>query len=108
MGLHPTALLLLGGAILTLGDLAIKTWIVQQSRPAFWLGMVIYMVAMSLLAHSFRHKNIATASIICVVFNVITLILASRWLYGESISRQQYLGMGVGVVAIMILELDQS
>jgi drug/metabolite transporter (DMT)-like permease len=108
LNLSPTALMLLGGVILTLGDLAIKTWIIQQNRPAFWLGMAIYMAGMAVLAHTFRHRNIATASIICVVFNVITLIIATRFLYGETISRQKYLGMGVGVMAIVILEMESS
>ena len=70
--------------------------------------MMIYMVGMAILAHAFRYRNIATASIICVVFNVITLILATRLIYGESISKQQYVGMGVGVLAIIILESDQA
>ncbi|CAK6692625.1 hypothetical protein WH5701_15821 [Synechococcus sp. WH 5701] len=108
MGFHPTVMLLIGGVILTIGDLAIKTWIIKENRPAFWLGMMIYMAGMAILAHAFRYRNIATASIICVVFNVITLILATRLIYGESISKQQYVGMGVGVLAIIILESDQA
>lgn len=108
MGFHPTVMLLIGGTILTLGDLAIMTWIIKENRPAFWLGMMIYMVGMAILAHTFRYRNIATASIICVVFNVITLILATRLIYVEGISKQQYVGMAVGVLAIIILESDQA
>ena len=31
MGFHPTVMLLIGGVILTIGDLAIKTWIIKEN-----------------------------------------------------------------------------
>jgi multidrug transporter EmrE-like cation transporter len=56
--------------------------------PAFWIGMLIYMVAMAFLAYRFKQKNIAFASMIFVVFNILTLAIASHILFHEKLSLQ--------------------
>jgi multidrug transporter EmrE-like cation transporter len=104
----PLLLLFLGGVTLTIADIIMKKWVESENLPAFWLGMLIYMVAMAFLAHSFKQKNMAVASMIFVIFNVVTLAIASHILFHEKLSLQQIVGIAVGFVSIAILELPKT
>jgi NADH:ubiquinone oxidoreductase subunit 3 (subunit A) len=54
---------------------------------------------------SFKYKNIATASTIFVLFNIITLSIVS-WLYfNETLSTFQLVGIMFGICSIICLEL---
>jgi multidrug transporter EmrE-like cation transporter len=82
-----------------------KKWVESDNLSAFWLGMLIYMVAMALLADSFKQKNMAVASMIFVVFNIVKLAIAGHILFHEKLSLQQLIGISIGFVSIAILEL---
>jgi len=70
-------LLFFGGIILTIGDIIIKKWTINNDYFLFSIGIFVYMVAMVFLAYSFKFKNIAVASTIFVVFNVVSLTIIS-------------------------------
>ncbi|MFH1207611.1 MAG: SMR family transporter [Patescibacteria group bacterium] len=105
MKLYPFFLLLAGGVILTAGDLFMKQWVNSNRRLFYVVGLVIYMIGMLFLAQSFKHKNIAVASVIFVLFNVITLAIVS-WLYfKEGLTGWQVVGIGLGLASVAMLEL---
>lgn len=106
INLFPLVLLFIGGVILTVGDIFMKKWI--GSSHAYWYaaGLILYILGMNFLAQSFRYKNIAVASVIFVIFNVVTLSLFS-WLYfKEKISFMEMSGMALGLLSIVILEMS--
>ena len=97
-------LLFFGALIDTMGDIIMKKWVINQNISTFILGMFTYMIGLSFLAYSYNYKNIAVASVIFVILNIVMLSFVS-WLYfGESLSKYQILGIVVGVLAIIILE----
>ncbi len=101
----PFILLFLGGTILTIGDLVMKKWVSNQNWSTFVFGLLIYLFGLVFLGLSFKYKNIAVASTIFVVFNIITLLLVS-WLYfKETIEPLQLAGIGLGIIAIILLEI---
>ncbi len=103
--IYPFLLLLVGGVILTAGDLFMKQWVQSNRRLFYVIGLVIYLVGMLFLAQSFRHKNIAVASVIFVLFNVITLTVVS-WLYfKEGLTAWQIFGILLGLASVAVLEL---
>lgn len=105
MNYFPITLLFLGGLILTIGDLIMKKWVISDSKPLFVFGLAVYLVGLIFLAQSFKYKNIAAASTIFVVFNVLTLSLAS-WLYfKETLSGFQMLGIILGLCSVIFIEL---
>lgn len=68
-------------------------------------GFAIYLVGLMFLAQSFKFKNIAVASTIFVIFNVVTLALVS-WLYfKEELNPMQIGGMSLGIASVILLEL---
>jgi glucose uptake protein len=100
-------LLFIGGVILTAGDIIMKKWVQNDSIYLYVLGLAIYMVGLNFLAYSFKFKNIAVASIIFVIFNVLTLTVVS-WLYfKEGLSAMQIGGILLGIAAVVMLEFSK-
>ena len=95
----------LGGMILTLGDIVMKKWVSANNWYVFSGGLLIWLVGNSFLAFSFKYENIAVASTILVIFNVVTLSLVS-WLYfKEPLSVYQIIGVVLSLVLVAFLEL---
>lgn len=101
----PFILLFIGGSVLTVGDIIMKKWAVNNSVFLFITGLSIYMIGLLFLAQSFKYKNIAVASTIFVIFNVVTLSIVS-WLYfKETLSPFQIVGIILGLSSVIFLEL---
>ena len=98
-------LLALGGIVLTLGDLVMKKWILNDSLIYYFFGLAIWVIGLNFLALSFRYKSIAVASIMLIIFNTITLLIAGYLLYGEKISAQEMAGIVLGLLAIGLMDL---
>lgn len=101
----PLILLFIGGSILTIGDIVMKKWVLNSATPIFITGMAIYLVGMIFLAHSFKYKNIAAASTIFVIFNIITLSIVSWFYFKETLTPLQLIGIALGISSIVFLEL---
>ncbi|MCX6774236.1 MAG: hypothetical protein NTY68_04565 [Candidatus Micrarchaeota archaeon] len=100
-------LIFIGGAVLTVGDVVMKKWVQNDNLYLYVLGLAIYMVGLNFLAYSFKFKNIAVASMIFVIFNVMTLTAVS-WLYfKEGLSAMQIGGILLGIAAVAMLELSK-
>lgn len=108
MKIYPIILLFLGGCVLTVGDIAMDYW-TKHNRASFYIGgMLIYVAGLAFLAQSFKYKDIAVASIILVIFNVIVLSIVG-WLYfKESLSFGEIAGIFLGLIAVIILEMFSS
>jgi multidrug transporter EmrE-like cation transporter len=100
-------ILALGGIILTAGDLFMKKWVISNHLGLYVTGMIIYIVGLNFLAFSFKYKNIAVASVIFVLFNIITLILFSYFYFGEKLSTLEIIGLSMGIFSIILLELAE-
>lgn len=103
--ISPFLLVLVGGSILTIGDIMMKKWVATKATPFFMGGMIVYMIGLVFLAYSFKHKNIAVASTMFVIFNIITLSIVSWIYFKETLSPAQVGGIILGIGAIVCLEL---
>jgi len=98
-------LLLIGGLILTIGDIFMKKWINTNAYLFYFIGLATYLIGLNFLAQSFKFKNIAVASVIFVIFNIVTLSLVSWFYFKETLSPMQIIGIVIGIIAIVVLEL---
>lgn len=98
-------LLLTGGLILTIGDLVMKKWVVSDLKIYYVIGLLIWVVGLNFLAFSFKYKGIAVASMIFILCNTITLLIAGYFLYGEKISTQEMLGIVLGLGSLALMDL---
>jgi multidrug transporter EmrE-like cation transporter len=99
-------LLLIGGIILTAGDILMKEWVSTNRYLFYFIGLAVYLIGLNFLAQSFKFKNIAVASVIFVIFNVVTLSLVSWIYFKETLSIMQIIGIALGIAAIIVLELS--
>ena len=99
--------LLLGGVVLTLGDIVFKFWVEKPQLPLYIGGLGIYLVDLMFLVQSFKTENIAVATTIFVIANIIILALVS-WLYfNEKLSLLQMAGIALAICAVFLLELGK-
>jgi multidrug transporter EmrE-like cation transporter len=106
MKLFPFLLLFSGGIVLTIGDIVMKEWVKNNQLLFYVLGLFIYLIGLIFLSQSFKFKNIAVASILLVLFNVITLTIVSIFFFKEAPSLKQGIGIALGLVAATLLELS--
>lgn len=97
-------LTLLGGIVLTLGDIIMKKWILLDKWYLLVSGLFVWLLGNSFLAFSFKYTNIAIASLWLVLFNVISLLLVSYFYFGEKLSTIQIVGIILGLISAAILE----
>lgn len=98
-------LVLIGGLVLTIGDVFMKQWSFNNSPLTFSIGLLTWCVGLVFLALSFKYKNIAVASLIFSLSNVIFLTLLSWVYYKEALTAYQIIGMLIGIVSVIFLEL---
>jgi multidrug transporter EmrE-like cation transporter len=98
-------LVLIGGLILTVGDVLMKQWSINNSWLTFSIGLLIWTIGLVFLAFSFKTKNIAVASLIFSLSNVIFLTLLSWLYYKEPLTTYQIIGIFLGSGSIIFLEL---
>lgn len=97
-------LLISGGLILTVGDIIMRFW-VKDRRPLLYVaGLFFYIIGLNFLAQSYRFRNIAVASAVIVIINIVALTVVS-WVYFKArLTPLEILGLVLAVVAVVILE----
>lgn len=92
-------ILAIGGVILTVGDLFMKEWVLKNNWLIFSAGLLVYLIGEVFLAFSFKWENIAVASVIFVLFNVVTLSLVIF------ILKKRYLLLKLAELFLVLLQL---
>lgn len=99
-------LIFVAGLFLTAGDLILRSWVAEPDTWRLYvLGVVLYFIALNFLARSYRFENIAIASVIMEVFNLVTYLAISYWKFGDTLSRLEITGIILGIAAIACFEL---
>ncbi|HAT74240.1 MAG TPA: hypothetical protein DCS08_04535 [Candidatus Moranbacteria bacterium] len=101
----PLILLFIGGSILTIGDIIMKKLVANNSATLFIIGLAVYLVGLIFLAYSFKYKNIAIASAIFVICNIITLSVVSWFYFKEVLTPLQIISIALGIGSIVFLEI---
>jgi len=63
-----------------------KKWVINNNISLFVIGLTIYLIGLIFLVFSFKYKNIAVASTIFVIFNILTLLLVSWFYFKENLN----------------------
>lgn len=104
----PLILVISAGVILTIGDIILKEWVGTTYKTFYWLGIALYLVSMNLLAHSYKYEDIAVASMVMVIFNVLTLTLVGYFIFKENITPYEISGIVLGIIALILLEFGKA
>jgi multidrug transporter EmrE-like cation transporter len=103
--MHSLLLLFIGGTILTIGDITMKKWVISNSISLYISAMALYLLSLNFLAFSFKEKDIAIASVIFIVFNVVTLAIAGKVFFGEDLSPLKIISIVVALTSVVMLEI---
>ena len=98
-------ILLAGGIAMTVGDLVAGKWVQNKNKFLYIVVIILYLIGLNFLIQSYRYSDIAIASILFDLFNVITLTVAGIYLFKENITKTELAGIIVGFVSIVILQL---
>ncbi len=104
--MKPLIVLALGALVDTFGDIFMKMWLSSKSLFHLALGIFLYACGMVFLVLSYKYESIAVASVIFVILNIGMLLIASWIVFKEPISGLQLVGLGLGLIAIIILEIS--
>lgn len=97
-------LLILGGLILTAGDVFIKKWTIDNSLVNFFVGISFWILALLILAYTFKSINMVSATFIEILVNIITLVFADYFFFKDPITLAEIVGIILGFIAIYILK----
>lgn len=81
-----------------------KEWTMKNNALYFFLGLFVYMIGLTFLAHSYKYENIAVASIIFVIVNIVTLLGVSAFYFNETLTPFQKIAIVFGISAVVMLE----
>jgi drug/metabolite transporter (DMT)-like permease len=95
---------ILSGFFLTVGDLLLRSWIAHPWSYGFWVSFAVYIVSIFLAMMSFFGENIAIATLLIVMLNSITYLVATYYFYGDTIETRQIIGVFIGFCAIFLLK----
>jgi len=100
----PYVLMILCGAAYTVGDIAMKKWIMHPSLWPYLVGALMYLIGMNFLAFSYLYRNIAVATAVCVIINIVSLTIISWVFFKEPLTVRQLAGIAVSMIAVLLLE----
>jgi len=93
------------GVIFTAGDVFLKYWS-QKSNPYLMAaGFLAYIIAGTLLALSFKRKDIAVAVAVLICFNLITVAILGFTLFKEVLGLKEIIGISLAIVAVIVLNI---
>lgn len=106
--ISPTVILFIGGLILTAGDIIATEWVRYGGANLYLPVMLFYLIGMILLVDTYKHKNIATASTILVIFNIVILFFVGIFFFAENVNVQKVVGILLCFLSIYLLEIGKE
>jgi multidrug transporter EmrE-like cation transporter len=104
----PLVLAIVGGLILTAGDIVLKKWVNTNFAYYYVFGILLYLISLNILAFTYKFEDIAVASLVMVLFNVLTLTLLGYFVFKENITVYEITGIALGIAAIIFLEMGKN
>lgn len=96
--------IVLGGVFLTGGDILFRIFQSSQWKFGFVVAFCVYGIGSLCMMLSFFGENIAVASILTLVFNVLIYLAAAYFFFGDTVSHREIFGILLGLAAVMVIE----
>lgn len=106
--LPPFGWSLLCGIFLTLGDVVLRSWFETQQGSGFCIALSIYTLGLLCMMMSCFGQNIAVAGIVAVLINSLGYLLISYLVWGDTVNAREAIGIAMGLMTILVLELKLS
>ena len=98
--------LILAAVILeAIADISFKQWSLTKNNTLVGVGFFIYMIGTIFWILSLRYEGLAKAISLFTVLNLIAIVAIGIVLFKEHLSLVNKLGIGLGIISVILLEL---
>ena len=87
------------------GDIFFKKWVGAHRASFLIIGLLVYFFGTVFWALSLRYELLSKAISIFTILNLIVIVLVGTLVFSEHLTTLNKLGIALGVVSIILLEL---
>jgi len=87
------------------GDILFKEWTIRTDKIFLIAGIIAYLAATTFWAFSLKFQNLSKAVVIFGILTIIIGVLVGVFLYKEELSTLNIIGIFLGLVSIVLLEI---
>jgi len=100
-------LLLVSGAVIfeVVADTLFKSWSLGGKNLFFWMGIVLYTIGTFVWAYSLKFDFLSKAISIFTILNFVAVVLIGVLYFKENISLANKIGVVLGIVSVILLQL---
>ncbi|MFA5125598.1 MAG: SMR family transporter [archaeon] len=99
------SLILVATFLEVVGDVFFKKWSLGESNWILILGFVIYFIGTVFWAFSLKYGFLSKAISVLTILNLIAVVLVGVLYFKEDLSFINKIGIAVGVLSIILIEL---
>lgn len=89
--------------LIALGSLLEAAGDVYFRKQAYLLGGPLYIIGSALWALSLRYGTLSKGIALFMILNVLIDVFAGMYVLGEHMTPSQWVGVGLGIIAITLL-----
>lgn len=87
------------------GDILFKKWSLAGWTGFLLLGLLAYLLAAGCWAFSLKYETLSRAIFVFTIINLFFGVLAGIMIFGDQITLWQKVGMVLGIISIVLIEL---
>jgi drug/metabolite transporter (DMT)-like permease len=87
------------------GDILFKKWSLAGQLSLLGLGLAVYLLAAAGWAFSLKYETLSRAIFIFTIMNLFFGVLAGIIFFGDQLTLIQKIGMTLGIISIILIEL---
>jgi len=95
---------LTGGVLLTAGDYFILRWVAAREMKFLVLGFILWTLTAIPGAYSYLYGKALIASLIIHLLNLAAVGVMASMMLGQTLTVREYIGVGLAVAALVVLE----
>lgn len=99
------ALIALAVAFEVVADVLFKKWAMENRGVLLAIGLALYFIGTVFWAISLRTTGLSRAVTVFTVVNLLAVVIAGVLIFGEQLTTMQKVGVGLGVLSVLLLEL---
>lgn len=86
-------------------DVLFKYWSINSRGLLLWSGIGLYAVGTVIWAYSLKLEYLSKAITIFTVVNLIAVVLVGVFLFKESLSLTNKIGIFLGILSVILIQL---
>lgn len=86
-------------------DIFFKKWALAEGKVFLAAGLALYFIGTVIWAYALKFEDLSKAIVVFVVLNLVLAVLAGVSIFGETLTTMQKVGITLGIVSVVLLEL---